>query len=293
LLVVIAIIAILIGLLLPAVQKVRAASARMSCSNNLHQIGLALHNFHDTVGAFPPARINGPFSGYTISISAGVQHSGWPFLLPYLEQDALAKQYRRDVSWFHPWNQSVVTTQLQILQCPAAEPKRVVIGGTGLAWGGSAACGDYAVVRNVDQALVNSGLVDQVAIYQAAMCHNFMGSIPKDIPDGLSHTILVSEVAGRAKPYVAGRQVSSDDVPGGPWGSYDNPIVVKGYSRDGTTQTGPCAINCNNQDVYSFHLGGANFLFGDSSVRFLRADTDVREFVRMVTRIGGEVVTDQ
>jgi type II secretory pathway pseudopilin PulG len=292
LLVVIAIIAILIGLLLPAVQKVRAASARLSCSNNLHQIGLALHNFQYVVGAFPPARIQGPFSQYSVNIPNPVQHSGWSFLLPYLEQEALAKLYRRDVSWFHPYNQPVVTTQLKILQCPAAESNRVVIGGTGLAYGGTAACGDYAVARNVDQALVNSGLVDQVAIYQAAMCHNFMGSM-KDVPDGLSHTILVSEVAGRAKAYVAGRQVSSDDVPGGPWGSYDNPIVVKGFSRDGTTQTGPCAINCNNQDVYSFHLGGANFLFGDDSVRFLRADTDIRDFVRMVTRIGGEVVTDQ
>src|SRR5438876_542871 len=90
LLVVIAIIAVLIGLLLPAVQKVREASSRASCANNLKQIGVALHNFHDVNGAFPPARIAGPYAQYSITIPANVQHSGWPFLLPFLEQDALA-----------------------------------------------------------------------------------------------------------------------------------------------------------------------------------------------------------
>ncbi|MCI0456757.1 MAG: DUF1559 domain-containing protein [Gemmataceae bacterium] len=289
LLVVIAIIAVLIGLLLPAVQKVRGAAARLACANNLKQIGVALHNFYDVYNAFPPSRINGPFDQKSIKVPAGVQHNGLPFLLPFLEQAELAKQYRLDLNWWHPANQPVVTTQLKILQCPSAEPSRVVRGGPGLAYGGTAACTDYAVVRNVDQDLVNSGWVNKVAIYQAAMCHNFMGTI-QTTPDGLSNTVLVTEVAGRPAAYVAGRRVAGD-VPGGPWASYDNTIVVKGHSFDGTTKPGRCAINCNNEDVYSFHPGGANALFGDGAVKWVSASIDVKEFVNMVTRIGGEVIS--
>ena len=78
-------------------------------------------------------------------------------------------------------------------------------------------------------------------------------------------------------------------VVGGLWASFDNGLTVKGYSFDGTTKPGRCAMNCNNQDVYSFHPGGANILFADGHVKFVSADIDVREFVKLVTRMGGEV----
>ena len=100
LLVVIAIIAILIGLLLPAVQKVRESAARMNCQNNLKQIGLACHHFHGTHDGFPPGRVIGPFAPF--NVPADVEHGSFPFFLPYLEQGALAGRYRYDVSWFHP-----------------------------------------------------------------------------------------------------------------------------------------------------------------------------------------------
>src|SRR5207249_5320411 len=85
LLVVIAIIAVLIGLLLPAVQKVREAAARMACSNNLRQLGLAMHNFENTRGGFPPCRVNNP----PASIGGKFQHTWAPFMFPYLEQQNL------------------------------------------------------------------------------------------------------------------------------------------------------------------------------------------------------------
>src|SRR5881275_1755894 len=100
LLVVIAIIAILIGLLLPAVQKVREAAARSKCQNNLKQIGLALNNFHATYGCFPPGGLSGATDNQTLSAArrvgvstSGVIHSWSPFLLPYIEQDNVARQY--------------------------------------------------------------------------------------------------------------------------------------------------------------------------------------------------------
>src|SRR5712692_10471109 len=91
LLVVIAIIAVLIGLLLPAVQKVREAANRMACANNLKNLGLALHNYHDTFKKFPPGAV-GPFGSFPQF--AGLKHHGLgTYLLPYLEQDALFRKY--------------------------------------------------------------------------------------------------------------------------------------------------------------------------------------------------------
>ena len=92
---VIAIIAILIGLLLPAVQKVREAARRMTCTNNLKQIGLASHHHHDTYGVFPPGWVQAPFTVPQGKIIQG-GHGFFPFLLPYLEQEPLARIYRWD-----------------------------------------------------------------------------------------------------------------------------------------------------------------------------------------------------
>ncbi|MBY0231169.1 MAG: DUF1559 domain-containing protein [Gemmataceae bacterium] len=109
LLVVIAIIAILIGLLLPAVQKVRGAAARLQCQNNLKQFGLAIHNFHDVAGHLPMARTNNVFGSY----------SGHAYLLPYLEQEPLFKSINFAVSATNAANALPRGTELSIFRCPA------------------------------------------------------------------------------------------------------------------------------------------------------------------------------
>jgi prepilin-type N-terminal cleavage/methylation domain-containing protein/prepilin-type processing-associated H-X9-DG protein len=292
LLVAIAIIAVLIGLLLPAVQKVREAAARIKCCNNLKQIGLALHQHHDAYGVFPPGRVDAPFTVPQGQIIQG-GHGFFPFLLPFLEQEALARIYRWDRRSQGPENQPVATTQLKVLQCPSAEPDRWVTAvedPVNYGWGGRGACGDYGGVREIDPRLVELGLVDRADNYQGVLTKNYLTRLA-DITDGASQTLLATEYAGRPQLWRAGRLVPGIYVSGAAW--VGGPLTFgQGSTPDGVTQPGPCALNCtNDHEVYSFHPVGANAVFADGSVHLLKAGIDIRIFARLVTRAGGEVVT--
>src|SRR5438876_9218883 len=127
LLVVIGIIAVLIGLLLPAVQKVREAASRLKCQNNLKQLGLALHNFHDSHQKFPPGQVRGPLP--EAGVTNAVNHGWGPFILPFIEQQPLYDRYRLEVSVGNALNLEVVSTQLNGFQCPSAEPNRIYTAG--------------------------------------------------------------------------------------------------------------------------------------------------------------------
>src|SRR5262245_41735963 len=214
LLVVIAIIAVLLGLLLPAVQKVREAANRMKCANNLKQAGLALHQFHDANGGFPPGEVAGPFP--RLGVMTTTAHGSWTFLLPYLEQQPLFAMYRKDLDFFHAGNQPAVNQHVKILQCPSAKADRVhafqIVTQTG-----TAACIDYGPIREVDRTLADLGLIDRVGDYRGAMPPNSMTRL-SDITDGTSWTILVAEDAGRPEAWRTGRLVPGEIVPGGPWG---------------------------------------------------------------------------
>jgi prepilin-type processing-associated H-X9-DG protein/prepilin-type N-terminal cleavage/methylation domain-containing protein len=289
LLVVLAIIAVLIGLLLAAVQRVREAANRIKCGSNLKNVGLALHNFENTHGRFPPGGVEGPFR------PAGVMNDtyhGWgPFLLPYLEQQGLANRYRWDKDFSDPANQPTLTLHLKILQCPSAEQDRYVTASDFDNWsyGGKGACTDYAPVWEVDRGLAARGLIDRVGNYQGALPVNFMARVA-DLSDGTSVTILVTEDAGRPRLWRVGRQLQGP-VGGCPWSGWPNGITLMGSTVDGVNRPGPCAVNCtNDHEVYSFHPGGANALFADGSVHFLKAGMDIRVLAGLMTRAGGEVV---
>jgi prepilin-type N-terminal cleavage/methylation domain-containing protein len=138
LLVVIAIIAILIGLLLLAVQKVREAAARAHCQNNLKQLGAAMHNFHSVQGGFPPARWDIPdYPGFSdLGVTPPPRLSWVPFLIPYIEQDNLRAKYRMDRARQDPLNDGVSPwtgasagpnqTIIPLLICPSTPPDRAV-----------------------------------------------------------------------------------------------------------------------------------------------------------------------
>jgi prepilin-type N-terminal cleavage/methylation domain-containing protein/prepilin-type processing-associated H-X9-DG protein len=302
LLVVIAIIAILIGLLLPAIQKVREAAARMKCSNNLKQLGLAMHHHHDTYQVFPPGYAHAPATVPQGRIVQG-GHGFGPFLLPFIEQEPLAEIYRWDKRSQGPENQPVATQPLKVFQCPSAEANRKVTAEhdpLNYSYGGYGICTDYTGIRDIDTQLVQLGHVDPPAsrppylgvLSASQVTSHYLARIA-DITDGTANTILLAESAGRPTLWRAGRPVLGVYVRNASW---VGPTLIfgQGSSVDGATKLGRCAINCtNDHEVYSFHSGGANAVFADGSVHFLKASLDMRMLARMATRAGGEVVTDQ
>src|SRR4051812_6508501 len=142
LLVVIAIIAVLIGLLLPAVQKVRAAAARMQCANNLKQIGLAMHNHESTYGYFPTSGAESAAFGMT---GVGFETMGWAYqLLPYVEQDNLHKigETSGPYNWNPTLGKAMVEVPVKTYLCPARGGRT----SQAMPWGSVYAMSDYAGV---------------------------------------------------------------------------------------------------------------------------------------------------
>jgi prepilin-type N-terminal cleavage/methylation domain-containing protein/prepilin-type processing-associated H-X9-DG protein len=284
------IIAVLLGLVLPAVQQSREAARRARCGANLKQAGLALVQFETTHGRFPPGAVHGPLP--EAGVATATEHGAWTFVLPYLEQQGLADRYRWDLDFFDPTNQPAVSTQLGLLQCPSAVPDRVVgprHDEGAFTAGGSAACTDYGPMARVNSLLVMLGLVAPGAA-QGVLPPNVMCRVA-DITDGMSNTLLVAEDANRPELWRAGNRVPGGFAPGGPWASSANAVTIWGASDDGKTLLGSCAFNCsNNRQPYSAHPGGGNFLLADGSVRFVKDSVDLRVLVGLTTRAGGELI---
>jgi prepilin-type N-terminal cleavage/methylation domain-containing protein/prepilin-type processing-associated H-X9-DG protein len=282
LLVVIAIIAILIGLLIPAVQKVREAANRASCQNNLHQIGVALHNYENANKAFPPGRT-------TIS----PLHSWTAAILPYIEQQNVFNAYKYNVDWNNPTNYPAVQTQVAIFNCPSVPAGRR----TDNTIAAAPACGDYATISEVHyQVCINCfgypGFTGKTGDpRQVGALIKDARTRMTDIKDGTSNTIMVAEDAARPAHYMAaGVEVTVNPVnKEGGWADPGAPFSLDGSNPDGTIN-GPCPMNCsNNSEMYSFHTGGAHVVFADGSVRFLNANMNLCTLAAIVTRAGKEV----
>ncbi len=290
LLVVIAIIGMLVALLLPAVQSARESARRTQCANNLRQIGLALHNFEGSFKALPPGGVSGSTQTLThkrFKIALNTSHS-WPvFIMPYMEQNNLANGYDFQVSYSHANNQTVRETFVEGFICPSnPERDKFCTPSTGV----DCAPTDYAPNNAISTALYSSGLIDLASRDNphGAMRVNEMCRFAS-IADGLSNTMIIAEDAGRPGQYRSGGKRLSGTQSDGGWADRNNEYITHGYTMDGLSSPGPCAINCTNgNEIYAFHPGGAMIVLGDASVPFLAKNTDMRIVGRMITRQGGE-----
>jgi prepilin-type N-terminal cleavage/methylation domain-containing protein/prepilin-type processing-associated H-X9-DG protein len=208
LLVVIAIIAILIGLLLPAVQKVREAAARSKCANNLKQIGLALHHHHDAVGWFPP--------GFTVKGTDNLEMGGFGGfipLLPYLEQENWFRRWDPDRLWYESPNFDIVSVEVKVFYCPSNRSGGVIdmsylipIAGRPLP---NLAASDYLLCKGANAALCEFSPLPSAA--RGAFDVNTRTRLT-DITDGTSSTFAVGEGAGN-NPRFGIRRYYQDTAP--------------------------------------------------------------------------------
>jgi len=331
LLVVIAIIAVLIGLLLPAVQKVREAANRMSCTNNLKQLGLALHSYHDTYLTFPYGADDDYHDG------AGNDYSSLPWgvlILPYLEQQALYNRF--NTAWRHPgptpplnvtFNNppnntdspdptvNPAATKLKMYICPSSPSGGVVYRDTwdsdpnaygpyagSPTWTVSAS--DYIGISGLLGRFCRNYLPGVSFDHNGVLSDNFSVRIG-DVLDGTSNTWMVGECAGAPNVWLAGKLFASPPYDpsstgfypsGNAWADETNGDQwIGGNTYDGMNPTGggPCTINCANiQGFYSFHSGGANFLFVDGHVRFVNQSVDPKTVILLTSFKDGQIVPD-
>jgi prepilin-type N-terminal cleavage/methylation domain-containing protein/prepilin-type processing-associated H-X9-DG protein len=295
LLVVIAIIAVLMGLLLPAVQKVREAAARTKCLNNLKQIGLAFHNYHSAMDCFPPGFVSA--AAYTDGPSLG---PGWGWgaqLLPYLEQNNLYQRidFTRDIT--DPVNASARVTSLKVFLCPSDSPGGPTT--TVRDGAGNPICdvafGNYVGMAGVYEV---SGYPDTSNGAPGVLLRNRCIRVT-DITDGSSGTLFVGERAWTWQGKVRSPLTT--------WvGAVTNAVIpqtlnpalgfeasgVMVLTNSGTVAEGRVPNNSLDhvEDANSNHIQGVNFLFGDGSVRSIQNTISPALWVAITTRSGGEAV---
>jgi prepilin-type N-terminal cleavage/methylation domain-containing protein len=319
LLVVIAIIAVLIALLLPAVQQAREAARRSTCKNNLKQMGLAMHNYHDVYDCLPSHSSPGNVGQHT--------NTAFVKILPFIDQAPLyngaAPYMSSDAGWWFGASPGAGVAldlknyfnrvYLEVYRCPSTDlPKMQGAGGTPAnqyMWANYALVSGSVDHSSRDNVTQNSGIVSAGGVFFAARKFGF-----RDITDGTTNQMLMVEQSG----YLYKNEDNRTSIPSsGPWMGTKNPRVPNGngtWSSNGAVGTGGTTdtrcycittirqtpnppvtaawqqqSNCNNPAA-SAHTGGAHVMLGDGSIRFISNNVDLTTFKRLADRDDGNPI---
>ncbi len=324
LLVVIAIIAILIGLLLPAVQKVREAAARMKCSNNLKQLALACHNYESAYQSLPPGIVQtgatatlipdlADYATFTGTNYTYANHSFLSVILPYIEQDNVLKAstggYNYKLNWDNTANRPVTSLRIPTFECPSS-PSGKTITNANIA-GFTPAVSDYWPTTRA-----NSNAAVWTAMgYTAPTGDANFGVLSSNrrtnllaVTDGLTNTLMLGESGARNEGWSGGRMYDPGTTTAwgvrGAWGQGSNGIVCAGtqgpvtpggipLGKVSTAAHVPAAqtVNAWNQgELYGFHTGVCNVALGDGSVRSLKSSVSLSVLSRLAARGDGNPV---
>jgi prepilin-type N-terminal cleavage/methylation domain-containing protein len=303
LLVVIAIIAILIGLLLPAVQKIREAANRSSCSNNLKQLGLAVHNYHDTYGRIPYDM--SPESGQSATWGMGGTNWSWlAMILPFVEQDNLFRTCNIPTytlqQAYNLSNPSPLSAQIKTFLCPSDNAKAgprtdaadlgLIIGqtnykgvsGMNWAWGESRWAGTAGPTGNTNGLSAGDGM-----FYRA---DGAKAKTLTDVTDGLSNTFMIGEDIPERNAWCSWPYSNNAVGTCAIYPNSKNPANGLYYS---SSLSGTAYSHTDWTNTYSFrskHPTGLQFALGDGSVRFIKESIDPTIYRASATMAGGEVV---
>lgn len=307
LLVVIAIIAILIALLLPAVQQAREAARRAQCKSNLKQVGLSMHNYHDAHRVFPPGYVDR--NGDPNSTPDNDRGPGWgwaTFLLPYIDQANVYNQINFNLGVGVGSNAKVSQVALTVFQCPSdglQQPFPVYDSSFSNPIT-TVAHSNYVGCNGTEECFNGAGGNPQAS---AGIFFRNSRNSTASFTDGLSNTIVVGErssnhapgtwtgavAGGRCPAWMATQPPSPYSPP--PSFAYDNADFGEAliFAHCNATHLPNADFPIYDPDVfYSFHVGGAHFLFGDGSVRFISSYVDGPTYQALATIAGNEVVGD-
>ena len=319
LLVVIAIIGILVALLLPAIQAAREAARRIQCTNNMKQIGLAILNYESAKKELPlaytPNYTGTQLGGLCTTAGVGfrnpdnklAEHFVLTFILPYMEQQTIFDRIDLKKHWHDTTNNGKGTTNraatsvdIADFLCPTAEnrPGKYTT--------------DYFTLVDISDTDYCQDVEGGPMLTKQRRSREKLAGMLQDVPmpvrkvsDGLSKTFMFFESAGRPNLYDRNRSLAGEMQPINRGSTPDLPhrdtqwaddrvYALWGNVFDPTKCPITSIMNCDNySEIYSFHSGGANFLYGDGSVDLLSEDTNIDAFISMFTAAADDVIAER